>query len=611
MQNPRLKVILSLLLTFSSYEASASFTRENFLSHGPSAVAYGRGETGTSYLNDLSSFYYNPSLLAYLKRGSLALSHYFLFDGSMYSFAGFSLGNVIDDKTNFSLSAVNLQSGKVEVRQKINDTPQTAYSNQLAVFVTAARHFNILTGFNLGINAKYLYFDIYKHTAGSPGLDLGLSRTFDGPYVLKNRSTIPIGFSIQNLLRPKLKLLENPEEYPTILRFGSGFQLPLFYRYNPQKKLFFYDRFSFLFDLVFNPSDEEFKYSLGFEYGVLARYFLRAGLNDTPTLGIGYRHADLQIDYAIDFKPYTLFHRVALAFYWGEVPEEEEEDYIHYRQVYSRVERLYQRHIKLAQDFIEQKKFSDAVQILERTAFLLPEKNDPKILLKQAQDLSAAQKSRDTYKKIENLKSQGNLSAAYQAATELLQYLPGDKLLTTTLDSLYSDSLAKNITEVIQIRQNSVDDLTSSIKKALSKFNFDEAKLNLLRMKTIAPELPLIPDLEKEIQESRSNRIAELLSKSEKAFSEKHYATALQFLCELLHLDPALKHAVTLKDQAMKNIKTLNTRERLYADRLYYLAAEHFAHGETKKAKDTLNELVQFNPSHRYVSAFYLFLLKQ
>lgn len=307
-----MKTRLLLILIFSSIHAAAfAGSRTNFLSHGPSVAACGRGEAASACLLDISASYYNPALLAAIRKGTFGLSHYMLYEGSMYDFigTGVPLGN-----TGFiGMSAINLKSGDVEIRQAIDDTPETINTNHWALIVSGAKHFSGF-GANAGLNIKYVYQDMYEYSGGGIGLDLGVSKEVSGPRFSETESRLNIGFTVQNLIEPRVTLVSEPDTYARIYRLGAALNVPVYSR------AFSYDILALYADLV--SEDGEIKYFTGLEYRLFDRYIFRAGYyKDHATLGAGYKHKNIQIDYAIDLGELANFHRFGLSFYWGKAKE--------------------------------------------------------------------------------------------------------------------------------------------------------------------------------------------------------------------------------------------------------------------------------------------------
>lgn len=301
--------LLVVLFTATSFAGS----RTHFLSHGPSVRAFGRGETAASKLDDSSAMYYNPSLISNIRQANLNLSYYSLFEGSMYSFFGFCMPI---KNNSFGISAINLKSGDVEIRQNIDDVAEKTNTNHWAGYLTFARHFAELYELNIGLNLKYIVEDLHDYKGNGIGLDLGMEKELKGPVISGNQSTINIGLTGQNILQPKIKLISEEETFSQIYRFGLSLNLPVYSR------AFSYDNLGIYTDFALE--EDNFKYFTGLEYAFFNKYILRAGYyKDHTTLGAGYNHGIFSIDYAADLIDYTNFHRFGFSLFFGKKSEKD------------------------------------------------------------------------------------------------------------------------------------------------------------------------------------------------------------------------------------------------------------------------------------------------
>lgn len=295
-----------LLLPVFTVPGLASGSRTNFLSHGPSVAAFGRGETGSALPSDFSSYHYNPSLVAPLRERNIIFSHFSLFDGSMYNFAGYC--QPVKAYT-VGVSAVNLRSGDVEVRQKIDDTPSLTQANQWAYTLTLAGRVKRLFDLNCGLNVKYVYYDMLGYKDGGLGADLGFSREMKGPVLFTNKTTIDAGAAVQNIVPPSLKLASERETLNTIYRLGAALSMPVVYRFLSA------DTVVLLTDLSLEDSTANIL--AGLEYQLMDKYIFRGGYyNGHITSGLGYRDQAIRVDYALDLSDFSLIHRLGFSYFW-------------------------------------------------------------------------------------------------------------------------------------------------------------------------------------------------------------------------------------------------------------------------------------------------------
>ncbi len=288
----------------------AATNRTNFLSHGPSTEAYGRGETGASSGTDIAAAFYNPSLLSGLPNWGASLSEFPLYDGSNYSFAG--IGKNIDNFGFIGLSAINLTSGEVELRENLTlDADNTTQAKSWAYLISYARPLPRLYGITAGANIKYISLDIDQHSGGALGADIGLSRGLTLPALFESETELQLGLAAINILQPSVTLISQADTYATTYRAGASWHVPTVMR------ALDFDTASIYTDVVME--DSTINCNAGLEYAFAGRYIARAGMyGDHYTAGLGYRLSILHVDYAMDFAGYTSFNRFSVSYFWGD-----------------------------------------------------------------------------------------------------------------------------------------------------------------------------------------------------------------------------------------------------------------------------------------------------
>ena len=309
-----MKTFLSAAITILLLSASChgSGSRTTFLTHGPSAAAFGRGETGAAVFDDHAAAHYNPALIVNPESGGFYLAHFFLFDDSNYSCL--ALTQPLKNKTALGFSVVNLRSGTVELRETITDSPDIVRTDSRAFALSAAHTFRQFFGITAGATLRYVHLDMSRQAGGGIGMDMGGARRFTGPVIFGNKSTIDTGISAQNVLPPQITLSQDAETYSTVYRAGAAISIPAMLR------ALSYDTAAFFTDLKLE--DSSLAYFCGIQYDFSGRYILRAGTyKGHYTLGAGYRYRDIKIDYAFDLAGYADFHRLGLAYYWSKAAQ--------------------------------------------------------------------------------------------------------------------------------------------------------------------------------------------------------------------------------------------------------------------------------------------------
>lgn len=301
-------LIILLFLILFSFNSLNAYQREDFLFHGPSVAAFGRGEAGTALFDDVSSVFYNPALASGLDSKNATLAFYSLFDGSTYSYAGFGLPL---GKNNFgAVSLIDQRSGTVELRQNINDNPTDTQTNQYAGIFSFAHTFQKLGSMNAGIDLRCIYYDMDGYHASGVGADVGVSKNIQGLKILGNKSEVDLGFAVQNLVSPSITMISEAETYPMLSRLSAAIKIPTVYH------AFTYDELIIGTDLIYQ--EYFMTTAVGVEYRFIKQYIFKAGYyDDHLTIGAGYRISRFHIDYAYDLSDFANLQRLSVSYFFG------------------------------------------------------------------------------------------------------------------------------------------------------------------------------------------------------------------------------------------------------------------------------------------------------
>lgn len=291
----------------AGFSFADSARRKGFLSHGPSAAAFGAGETVFSAQRDAAVIQYNPSLMAYFGQNILNVSRFNLYEGSSYNSGSAVLNYLKVFQLGFSVS--NLSSGDIEIRKDLH-MPGKTVSADIYNYVFAGAGMIKSLGLAYGISVKYLYYDLYEKKGGALAADAGLARVFKGPELFGSVSGIRLGFSAHNIVSEGLKLDKQKEEMPLIYRIGSAFTIPVYYRFQSLDSAGFYA------DLKYEDSFVDIH--AGLSYTFADKYSLKAGYYPGHfTFGFGADFYFLTVDYAADFSDIDLVNRFGLSYRWG------------------------------------------------------------------------------------------------------------------------------------------------------------------------------------------------------------------------------------------------------------------------------------------------------
>ncbi len=299
-----LVLIISILVVQNIY---ATGTRKNFLSHGPSVSSFSQGETALNSLDDPSIMYHNSSLLGYFDYNNVSLSRYNLFDGTSYNAA--AINYRLLDNLFLGLSATDLASGDVEIRKDPFDSPKTVQTNQWAYILAAATTIKPIDT-SIGINLKYIYYDLYEKKDGGFAMDIGLSKYFDNVDIKYTQAKFGVGLSMQNILGTGIKLDEYNEGFQYIFRLSTLMEIPIIYRLETK------DTLTLSLDLKNEDSYNEL--FAGIEYKFIEKYAIRCGYYpEHITAGFGINISAFTINYSMDFNELDLINRFSLAYRWN------------------------------------------------------------------------------------------------------------------------------------------------------------------------------------------------------------------------------------------------------------------------------------------------------
>ena len=115
------------------------------------------------------------------------------------------------------------------------------------------------------------------------------------------------------------------------------------------------------------------------------------------------------------------------------------------------------------------------------------------------------------------------------------------------------------------------------------------------------PDSAITKENKKKIAARKSLYTAQYVSSGMQYLKNNNFAEAYQYFSEAEKLSPKDSSIKNQKETAKKRFlsnRKFSIEDRLYADKLYYLAAYNFATDE--KSLSTYNELKNFNPVHDY-----------
>ena len=337
----KLKTILFLtavcqLLTANGFCLDLGFAREDggrpgaFLSYGAGARSLAMGKTFVGVADDASTTYWNPAGLATLQKPEITALYASMYEKTGYSFAAgiYPLKSVHSPQSTVSgkdlgtigVALVNLSSRGFQLRDEYNyELGEGGVSETAAILSYGTKVPFVVRGSSLmvGANVKIVNQNIDARSDTGYGVDIGfLWKPVSGSQsavsgLSKYLNPLSIGLSVQNLIAPKLTLIEDTDKYPLSTTLGFSYR-------------FFNNKLLTAVDLN-KTENRQMKVHLGSEYILAQLFSIRAGLDETEaTFGMGVKWQNYSLDYAFAYhdawKGYEdlgMSHRFGLTIKFG------------------------------------------------------------------------------------------------------------------------------------------------------------------------------------------------------------------------------------------------------------------------------------------------------
>ena len=567
-------LIISILLVQNLYAVGK---RKNFLSHGPSVSAFAQGETALNSLDDPSIIYHNSSLLGYFNYNNAALSRYNLFDGTSYNAAAINY-RLLD---NFCLgfSAIDLASGDIELRKDPFDAPKTINTNQWAYILAAATMIKPIDT-ALGINLKYIYYDLYEKKDGGFALDIGLSKYFDDVDIKYTQAKFGVGLSMQNILGTGIKLDEYNEDFQYIFRLSTLMEIPVIYRLETKDTL--------TLSVDIKNEDTYNELFAGIEYKLMEKYAIRCGYyTEHITAGFGINISAFTINYSIDFNELDLINRFSLAYRWGKkkrLKNELEKE----AQAALNQDRLSQQQaqdmFEKAKDFYNKKQYLYSTDLLQKIIIDYPTYESPNIYCN----------------KIKKMMKE-NSSSSYDSDFDEYAYWSGyknyyegnyDQCLKEWMKYLQFDNKNKEITEYY----NKVNDMVTNSIEEQKKKQFEFEANTLLKNGIILYKNKQWVECIKQME-----KLQEFLKASQYTnTSFNYYSSAKEYIDKSVkEITKTLNKTRVTQENVQQEYKEEIIIDEKLADEKYREGLILYAKGKYYEAEKMFELTLRLNPNHQ------------
>jgi len=245
-----------------------------FLRYGASARSLSLGNAVVGIADDVATAYWNPAGLAQLRTMEITAMGATMFNDTKYTF--FALGMPTEKWGTFSLNGTFTSSGEYERATVFEDLSET-FSEKEGIL--SLGYGGGSGRFTYGANLKSVSQNIGGASGSSLGLDAGVH--------FRPHRVISIGAAVQNLIAPKLTLLEEEEELARSARAGLALR-------------FFNNRLFMTSDIV-KTKYMDTSFRTGLEVWPFRQIALRGGYDserEHMSAGAGFRIQNWQFDYA-------------------------------------------------------------------------------------------------------------------------------------------------------------------------------------------------------------------------------------------------------------------------------------------------------------------------
>jgi hypothetical protein len=289
-----LAVVLAIALSCGAAFAKGDYgSAGEFLNWGAGARSMGMGNAFVGLADDPAAIYYNPAGLALQNPLQVTAQHVFLFEDTFFDFGAVTYP--VSGIGTFALGYIRLSSLEYDGRTQDWTFTDTFSIGQQAFILSYARE--ILNWLSFGINLKLVGEQVFDKSSLGYGIDAGVMFT--------PSEMMSFGISVINAMPANVKLLDQAETLPTIIKVGAALKL-------------FGDRVIPVLDMEQELSGKDFKFRMGIEMYPIQQVALRAGYDESElTFGLGFYMKPYRVDYSLALQDLGLSHRVSFTLAFG------------------------------------------------------------------------------------------------------------------------------------------------------------------------------------------------------------------------------------------------------------------------------------------------------
>ncbi len=245
-----------------------------YLYQGVGARAMAMGQAYTALAEDGTALYWNPAGLANRDPYQVYFMHSSLFMSTSFDYMAATAPT--RRYGNFGLGLVALTSGDFDQRSELNEELGSFGLTDMAFLLSWSKQ--VFSDIAIGVNYKLVSEKMLDYSGIGHGIDFGARKQLS--------NWLTAGFSVINLINPRVTLANSASIYPRQLRLG--FAATAF-----NEKVVVSTDFSKIMGWG------NVRFNAGVEYHVLQGLDLRAGLNhDRFTMGVGFALNKIGVGYS-------------------------------------------------------------------------------------------------------------------------------------------------------------------------------------------------------------------------------------------------------------------------------------------------------------------------
>ncbi len=560
------KIILIILLFASITNGDNNGTaglHSNFnLGVGARALSLGNAYVAMPF--DATAIYWNPSGLDHIQYKHVSMFYTNLLGGANYYFLGYvhptiSIGT-------FGAGIVSFGVNGVPIRDENNFLlGNESSSENMFLFSYGKKLPWNLSG---GISLKIHYQDIVGYTATGVGSDVGVlyQPNFNNPWM----SGLTLGFTIQNLVGPRLKANVRTDVLPVNVRLGMA--KPIFKNEWGPQLTFFMD---------FEQGENvPFKYHAGTEYVFQNKAMLRVGMNNNQlSFGAGASLDKFQLDYSYGkFAEHELSpsHRVSFTILFGKTKErlvqiaeerrlQEIQEKVDQEIKWEREQRIAES-MKRGKEFLEAEDYARAIREFNFVTKFQEEMPD-NLVIEEARKLSDLAEEKSRQELTENIReTQARDEAERRKREEQLR-----------LNQLHQQALAYFEAE--------------DYERAIGEWR---------KMLAISPDNPIAKEHIAKAAADLERKILSLINQADRLGRQGQYYAAIKVLNKARLLNPD-EEKVELIDQ-----KAAQYDKQLTFEDLYQQGYRYYVQKDYENAMKSFEKALSYEPNNeRIKKAFF------